>query len=124
MAKRRQTGQGRKVERMALAERLKALRVRKNKSLQQVADEVGASRAHIWDLETGRAKNPSIELLTNLSRCFEVSVSELVGETPEGQEEPSELVAMYRDLKLLSEPDRQAIRSMMDHFRKRPDETS
>lgn len=110
---------------MVLAERLKALRVRKKKSLQEVADEAGASRAHIWDLETGRAKNPSIELLTNLSRCFDVSIAELVGETPESNEEPSEIVAMYRDLKMLSEPDRQAIRSMMDHFRKRPpDETT
>jgi transcriptional regulator with XRE-family HTH domain len=109
---------------MPLAERLKALRVGKNKSLQEVADAVGASKAHIWDLETGRAKNPSIELLTNLSRCFDVSIAELVGETPGAEQEPSELVAMYRDLKLLSNSDRQAIRSMMDHFRKRPDERS
>lgn len=104
---------------MALAERLKDLRVRKNKSLQEVADGVGASKAHIWDLETGRAKNPSIELVTNLSRYFEVSVSDLVGENPNAEQEDSQLVAMYRDLQELTPEDRKAIQSMMDHFRKR-----
>jgi transcriptional regulator with XRE-family HTH domain len=107
---------------MALAAKLKELRVRKNKSLQDVATEVGASKAHIWDLETGRASNPTIDLLTKLSRCFDVSVAELIGETlPEGDEE-SGLIAMYRDLKQLSDADRQAIQGMMDHFRKRKEE--
>jgi transcriptional regulator with XRE-family HTH domain len=115
-------GRGERAERMGLAERLKELRVRTNKSLQEVADEVGASKAHVWDLETGRAKNPSIDLLIKLSRCFKVSVADLVGETPHGEDEPSDLVAMYRDLKQLSPEDRQAIQSMMDHFRRRRSE--
>jgi transcriptional regulator with XRE-family HTH domain len=105
---------------MALAEKLKALRVKTNKSLQDVATEVGASKQHIWDLETGRAVNPGIDLLTKLSRCFNVSVADLIGETPEGSDEPSELVAMYRDLKNLSPADQQAIQDMMRHFLKRP----
>lgn len=107
---------------MALAAKLKALRVRKNKSLQDVATEVGASKAHIWDLETGRAANPTIELLTKISRCFDVSVAELIGETVSEGEEESGLIAMYRDLKKLTDADRQAIQGMMDHFRKRKEE--
>ena len=39
---------------MALAARIKELRIKTRKSLQEVADEVGASKAHIWDLETAR----------------------------------------------------------------------
>jgi transcriptional regulator with XRE-family HTH domain len=104
---------------MALSDKLKVLRTRTRKSLQDVADEVGASKAHIWDLETGRAKNPSIELLTKLAKCFDVSVAELIGEHPQGQDEQPELVAMYRELKELSEEDRKAIQTMMDHLRKR-----
>ena len=102
---------------MALAAKLKQLRTATRKSLQDVADEVGASKAHIWDLETGRATNPSIELLTKLSRCFNVSVAELIGETVNGDE--SALIALYRDLKELSPEDRAAIQSMMEHFRRR-----
>jgi transcriptional regulator with XRE-family HTH domain len=107
---------------MALAAKLKELRVRTNKSLQDVATEVGASKAHIWDLETGRANNPTIDLLTKLSRCFNVSVAELIGETLTAGDEESGLIAMYRDLKQLSDADRQAIQGMMDHFRKRKEE--
>jgi transcriptional regulator with XRE-family HTH domain len=105
--------------RMALAARMKELRIKTRKSLQEVADEVGASKAHIWDLETARAKNPSIELVTKLAKCFNVSVADLIGENPHGEDEQPQLVAMYRELKDLSEDDRKAIQSMMDHFRKR-----
>jgi transcriptional regulator with XRE-family HTH domain len=104
---------------MALAAKLKELRVKKRKSLQEVAAEVGASKAHIWDLETARAKNPSIELLTKLAKCFDVSVAHLIGETPRAKGEDPHLVAMYRELKELSEEDRRAIQTMMDHFKKR-----
>lgn len=102
---------------MALAAKLKQLRTATRKSLQDLADEVGASKAHIWDLETGRATNPSIELLTKLSRALNVSVAELIGETSSSDE--PELVAMFRDLKTLSPEDRKAIQGMMDHFRRK-----
>ena len=87
--------------------------------MQQVADEIGASKAHIWDLETGKSKNPSIDLLTNLARCFNVSVSDLIGENPAGESEQPELVAMYRELKELDEKDREAIKAIMQHFKDR-----
>jgi len=104
---------------MSFGTRLKELRVKKNLSLQEVADAVGASKAHIWDLEKNRAKNPSIELLTKLAKCFGVSVADIIGENPHGADEQPELVAMYRQLKELTPADREAIQSMMDHFKKR-----
>jgi transcriptional regulator with XRE-family HTH domain len=104
---------------MELAAKLRQLRGKTRKSLQDVADEIGSSKAHIWDLETGRAKNPSIELLTKLAKCFDVSVADLIGENPQAADEKPQLVRMYRELKELSEEDRKAIQTMMDHFRKR-----
>ncbi len=104
---------------MALATKLRQLRVKTGKSLQVVADEVGASKAHIWDLETARARNPSIDLVMKLAKCFDVSVAELVGENPQADGEKPQLLAMYRELKELSEPDRKAIQTMMDHLKKR-----
>lgn len=104
---------------MALRDNLRKHRERSRKSLQQVADNVGASKAHIWELETGRAKNPSIELLTKLAKTFDVSVSDLIDENPGAPDDSPELVALYRELKELSEADRRAIQNMMDHFRKR-----
>lgn len=106
---------------MALSVNIRKYRERAKKSLQELADDVGASKAHIWEIETARSKNPSIELLTKISSVLGVSVAELVGENPHDPDEAPEIVAMYRDLKGLSEADRKAIQDMISHFRKRGD---
>jgi transcriptional regulator with XRE-family HTH domain len=68
-------------------------------------------------LETGKSKNPSIDLLTRLAKCFGVSVAELIGENPAAKDVDPHVVAMYRELKDLSPADRQAIQTMMDHLK-------
>lgn len=106
---------------MALAEKLKEWRLKRSKSLQQLADAVGASKAHIWDLETGRAKNPSVELLTKISSFLGVPLATLVGETQNSDEE-AEMIALWRDMKELSEEDREMFRTMILKYRKRGDQ--
>src|SRR5690348_7040516 len=96
---------------MSLGARLKHLRIKKKRSLQDVAEAVNSSKAHIWEIEQGRSKNPSMDLLNGLADYFDVSVSYLVGENPD--EEEAELVAMYRDLKKLTPTDRERMRAMM-----------
>ena len=108
---------------MSLAARLKELRIKNRMSLQDVADAVSASKAHIWDLETGRAKNPTIELLKALSNAFGVGVADLIGENPEGEEEDKLIVAMYRELQDLSPRDLEAIQKMIDHLKHRDKES-
>jgi transcriptional regulator with XRE-family HTH domain len=68
---------------MAIGDRLKELRVNKNQSLQQVADAIGASKAHIWELESNRSRNPSLDLLQKLAGHFGTTVAFLINE-PEG----------------------------------------
>jgi transcriptional regulator with XRE-family HTH domain len=98
---------------MSLATKLKELRMRNRQSLQQVADGVGTSKTHVWDMEQGNSANPSRELLQKIASHFRVSVSELVGEDPNAPNEPSELVALYRDLKTLSPKDLKTIEAVM-----------
>ena len=102
---------------MSLAAKLKDLRVRHRQSLQEVADAVGASKTHVWDLETGRSSNPSIELLTKLANHFKIRIADLVGENPEGVGEDGDLVALYRELKDLSQDDRETIRLLMSRLK-------
>lgn len=102
---------------MTLGAKIKALRLKKNKSLQDVADDVGASKNHIWDLETGKSRNPSIDLLTKLAKCFGVSVADLIGEKPGAKDDDPQVVAMYRELKGLTAEDRTAIQALMDHLK-------
>ncbi|MBA4385350.1 MAG: XRE family transcriptional regulator [Anaerolinea sp.] len=107
---------------MALGSRLKELRLRKGSSLQHVADSVGASKAHIWELETGKSKNPSVELLSGLARYFDVPIATLVGENPNVIGEDPELITMYRDFKGLESNDRQTIRNIMKVLREQTKE--
>jgi transcriptional regulator with XRE-family HTH domain len=68
---------------MPIGDRLKELRVKKGESLQDVADAIKASKAHVWELESNRATNPSLEMLQKLATHFETTVSFLIDE-PEG----------------------------------------
>jgi transcriptional regulator with XRE-family HTH domain len=68
---------------MAIGDRIKEMRLRKGQSLQQVADAIGASKAHIWELESNRSKNPSIDLLQKLAGHFATTVTYII-EEPQG----------------------------------------
>ncbi|MGE8131866.1 helix-turn-helix domain-containing protein [Methylobacterium sp. NPDC080182] len=99
---------------MSIGARIKELRVRHNQSLQGLADALGASKAHIWEIERGGSKNPSMELLKKLAEHFSVTVSYLVGEAPAEEDEGA--MVLYRNLKELNENDKQAVLSLMKHF--------
>lgn len=64
---------------MSLAERLRELRAEKGVSLQVVADVVGATKPHVWELEKGKTKNPSLELLKRLASYYGVTLDFLAG---------------------------------------------
>ncbi len=66
---------------MSLAANLKRLRIRKGKSLQEVADAVDVTKSHIWQLEQeGKNANPTLNLLKNLAEYFDTTISALIGE--------------------------------------------
>ena len=106
---------------MSFATRLHELRVAKRLSLQEVADKVGISKAHVWNLEKGQADNPSMELVVKLADLFRVRVADLVGENPDAPDEDPEMVAMFRDLKGLGDDDREIIKGLMEQLKKRRD---
>lgn len=102
---------------MSLGAKLKELRIRHKRSLQDVANAVGASKTHIWDLETGRSQNPSMELLKAIADHFRIGVADLVGENPGAPDEDPELVAMYRNLKELNDRDRKSIQALIEQWK-------
>lgn len=102
--------------------RLRTFRMKKKLSLQELADAIGASKAHVWDLEQGKTKNPSLALLTSLSRALGVSIKELVGEDGEVTEnEPAQLAPLFRDLRGLSPDQLELIRAMTEKLREMSD---
>ena len=69
-----------KGNKLSIGARIKQLRIRNGESLQQVADAVGASKPHIWELEFNRTANPSLDLLKRLAQHFNVPISYLLEE--------------------------------------------
>lgn len=103
---------------MSFARKLHNLRVANRLSLQDVATAVGISKAHVFNLEKGLTANPSMELVLKLAELFRVRVADLVGDNPEGEDQPAEMVALFRDLTKLNEQERETIRLMMESMRR------
>lgn len=101
---------------MSLRARIKELRFKKGASLQVVADAVGASKPHIWELERGTTKNPSLALVTKLAKYFEVSVDFLAGVDSGEAEENMVVKTFARELssKNLSDSDIGLLRMTAD----------
>jgi transcriptional regulator with XRE-family HTH domain len=65
---------------MPVGDKIKELRMKTGESLQQVADAIGASKAHVWELEGNRSKNPSLDMLQKLATHFKTTVAYLIEE--------------------------------------------
>lgn len=103
---------------MSFARRLHELRVANRLSLQETANRVGISKAHVWNLEKGVSDNPSMEMVLKFADLFRVSVADLVGENPDAADADPGMVAMFRDLKGLDMRDREAIRVLMEQMKR------
>ena len=90
---------------MSLGQKIKIERARKGLSLQDVAEAVGASKAHIWVLERGASKNPSMDLLVALAKTFKISVADLIGEPTASDVIAPDMVALYHKLRDLTGED-------------------
>ena len=61
--------------------RTRELRDARGLSLQAVADRAGLTKSHIWELEQGRSRNPTISTAVSLARALGVSLDYLTGLT-------------------------------------------
>ena len=98
---------------MSLSTKIAKLRRKKRQSLQEVADAVRVSKAHIWQLEQGTATNPSMDLVTRLADHFGVTVASLVGEDIESSDAPADLQRMFRQAAQLNADERAILDDMV-----------
>jgi transcriptional regulator with XRE-family HTH domain len=102
---------------MQLGERIFSLRQKTGESLQDVADKVGVSKAHVWELEKGRSKNPSFELVRKLATHFGVSLDVLTGIATEPGVKDLQIGRIHRGLDDLSDRDRAVVENMINMLR-------
>jgi transcriptional regulator with XRE-family HTH domain len=106
---------------MSLATKLKALRLRKGESLQQVGDAVSLSKAHVWELEMGRTTNPSIDVLKRLAEHFKVTVAFLADETATAAD--GRTLQFFREFEgKLSDKDWEALHGIAEQLTKKSGE--
>jgi transcriptional regulator with XRE-family HTH domain len=102
---------------MSLGSKLRELRTRKRESLQQLADAVGASKAHIWELETEKSTNPSLELLKKIASHFTIPVSTLLEE-----QETQDALIFGREFEGLDAEDKKLLWQMAERItQKKPE---
>jgi len=104
---------------MSLGARITELRLKSNQSLQEVADAVGVSKAHIWELEKGRAQNPSMGLVTRLADHFGVTVAMLMSEDINARDADPTLARMFRQARDLDPQDLKILDDMLKSLLKR-----
>lgn len=63
----------------SLGTRVKLLRELRGMSLQAVGDAAGLTKSHVWELEQGRASNPTVNAVWGLSAALCVSPAMLLG---------------------------------------------
>lgn len=63
----------------SMAKRCRDLREQRDLSLQTVADRAGLSKSHVWELEQGRSRNPTVDTAVRLARAFGVSLDYMTG---------------------------------------------
>jgi transcriptional regulator with XRE-family HTH domain len=98
---------------MSIGDRLFSLRQKSGESLQGVADKVGVSKAHIWELEKGHSSNPSFELVRKLAAHYGVSIDVLTGEAQEPEASDLQVERIHRGLDDLSDRDRDIVEQMI-----------
>lgn len=103
---------------MSFANRLKQCRLKKGLSLQEAADAICISKAHFWELETGKSRNPTTDLLIKISNYFSVSIGWLVGED-ESTSEETEAKVLFRQLQSLDPKDVELVKMMIDQLNTR-----
>lgn len=106
---------------MSLATKLKRLRQEKGQSLQQVGDAVGVSKAHIWELETGKSANPGLELLRRLADHYKVTIAYLADDV--AMPEEAAPLQFFRQFEgQLTEKDWETLRTVAERLKEKPGE--
>jgi len=101
---------------MSLGAKINKLRIAKGESLQQLADAIEVSKAHLWELEKNRSENPSLETLKKLANHFNITVGFLLEE----KEVPS-LYAFGREFEGLDDESILMLKSLASRLTKKDD---
>lgn len=80
-----------------IAERITALRLKKNVSEYRMSLELGQSKSYVQGITSGKAL-PSVKQLFNLVDYFEITMAEFFDDTTDDPQKMHEIMALIRQL--------------------------
>lgn len=80
-----------------IAERITALRMKRNVSEYRMSLELGQSKSYIQGITSGKAL-PSVKQLFNLADYFDITISEFFDESTDDPEKMHEITALIKQL--------------------------
>lgn len=66
----------------AFSAKMKRYRKRANLSLDDVAKAAGMTKSHIWELEQGRSRNPTVRAVWSIAAALGTSPADMLGLDP------------------------------------------
>jgi transcriptional regulator with XRE-family HTH domain len=82
--------------------KIRALRLSKKLTLDQLAERAGLSKSYLWELENKDPPRPSAEKLVGLAKALEVTVDYFVGDDTPEELQSAEDKAFFREYQLMS----------------------
>ncbi|WP_108668907.1 helix-turn-helix domain-containing protein [Peribacillus acanthi] len=76
---------------------VKKQRLKKGYSLNKLAALTGLSKSYLSYIERGIQKNPSIQVLSKIADCLEITVEDLLGSATSPIEIDSEWLALFQE---------------------------
>lgn len=93
--------------------KLRKIRTSKNKTLEELAEAIGSSKAYVWQLENKKNAKPSAELLLKISNYLGQSPDFFLDDMVESPSESQLEDAFFRKFNRLSENDKRYIDRIM-----------
>lgn len=100
-----------------LSLRLKALRMEKKLTLDQLAAASGSSKSYIWELENKNPPRPSAEKLAEIAKVLGVTADYLIGSDEQNRDQ-AEDIAFFRQYSGLPDETRKVLRDMAESLSK------
>ena len=94
-------------------EKLRWVRVDRNKTLEELATAIGSSKAYVWQLENKKNAKPSAELLLKIANYLGESPDFFLDDRVDTHSERQLEDAFFRKFQNLSEEDKRYINRMI-----------
>ena len=99
-----------------LKDKIRSLRKAKGLSLEKLAAQSGSTKGHMCDIEHGKCRRPSAQLLASIADALDVSIEFLVDDNVEKPDQKTLATAMVRKFNKLSERDQLRVMEIIKMF--------